>query len=77
MVVRGRLCCSLYKTQVKVCGGQLNVVDDDTSPYLWPNSPSFLRPKAIHQTLMTIAYLESNTEYHSKRTLLENWRNWN
>ena len=32
---RGRLCCLLYKTQAKVCGGQLNAVDDDTSPNLW------------------------------------------
>ena len=30
-----------------------------------------------HKTLMTIACLESNTEYHSKRTPLENWRNRN
>ena len=35
VVARGRLCCSLYKTQAKVCGGQLNAVDDDTSPDLW------------------------------------------
>ena len=32
MVERGRLCCSLYKTQEKLCGGQINAVDDDTSP---------------------------------------------
>ena len=35
VVARGRLCCSLYKTQVKVCGGQPNVVDDGTSLDLW------------------------------------------
>ena len=35
MVARGRLCYSLYKTQAKVCGGQLNAVDDDTSLDLW------------------------------------------
>ena len=35
VVARGRLCCSLYKTQVKVCGGQLNAIDDDTSLDLW------------------------------------------
>ena len=34
VVARGRLCCSLYKTQVKVCEGQLNVIDDGTSPDL-------------------------------------------
>ena len=35
VVARGKLCCSLYKTQAKVCRGQLNAVDDDTSPDLW------------------------------------------
>ena len=35
VVAQDRLCCSLYKTQAKVCGGQLNEVDDDTSPDLW------------------------------------------
>ena len=30
VVARGRLCCFLYKTQLKVFGGQLNAVDDDT-----------------------------------------------
>ena len=35
VVARGRLCCSLYKTEAKMCGGQLIVVDDDTSLYLW------------------------------------------
>ena len=35
MVARDRLCCLLYNTQAKVCGGQLNAIDDDTSPYLW------------------------------------------
>ena len=34
-MARGILCCSLYKTQVKVCGGQLNTVDDDISPDFW------------------------------------------
>ena len=35
VVARGILCCSMYKTQAMVCGGQLNAVDDDTSPDLW------------------------------------------
>ena len=34
VVAQGRLCCSLYKTQVKVCRGQLNAINDDTSSYL-------------------------------------------
>ena len=35
VVARGILYFLLYKTQAKVCGGQLNAVDDDTSPHLW------------------------------------------
>ena len=35
VVARGRLCFPLYKTKVKVCGGQLNAVDDDTSSDFW------------------------------------------
>ena len=35
VVARGKLCCSLYKTHVKVCRGKLNAINDDTSPYLW------------------------------------------
>ena len=31
VVAWGKLCCSLYKTHVKVCGGQLNAVEDDVS----------------------------------------------
>ena len=34
VVARSILCCSLYKTQAKVCSGQLTV-DDDTSLDLW------------------------------------------
>ena len=30
VVARGKLYCSLYKTQAKVCKGQLNADDDDT-----------------------------------------------
>ena len=35
VVTRGKFYCSLYKTQVKVCEGQLNAVDDCTSLDLW------------------------------------------
>ena len=35
VVAQGKLCCSFYRTHVKVCGGQLNENDDDTSLDLW------------------------------------------
>ena len=35
VVEPGILCCSLYKTQEKKRGGQLNAVDDDASLDLW------------------------------------------
>ena len=46
-VARGRLCFSLYKTQAKVCGGQLNTVDDDTSPYLWHKRQAHISEKGL------------------------------
>ena len=94
-LARGRLCCSLYKTQVKVCRGQLNAVDDDTSLDLWHKRLAHMSEKGLQllakqslivmtkkkkknlQTLVTIAYLERKIEYHSKRTPLKIWRNWN
>ena len=47
VVARGRLCCSLYKTQAKVCGGQLNAVDDDTSPDLWHKQLAYMSEKGL------------------------------
>jgi hypothetical protein len=34
-VARGSICCSLYKTQVKICTDNLNTVEDEASPNLW------------------------------------------
>ena len=47
MVARGKLCCSLYKTQTKVCGGQLNAVDDDTSSNLWHKRLAHMSEKGL------------------------------
>ena len=47
VVTRGKLCCSLYKTQVKVCRGKINVVDDDTSPNLWHKRPTYMSDKGL------------------------------
>ena len=35
VAAQGKLCYSLYKTHMKVYGGQLNTVEDDVSPNLW------------------------------------------
>ena len=47
VVARGRLCCSLYKTQENVCGGQLNAVDDDNSPDLWNKRLAHMSEKEL------------------------------
>ena len=47
VVAQGRLCCSLYKTQTKVCRGQLNAVDDDTSPDMWHKRLAHMREKGL------------------------------
>ena len=45
VVARGRLCCLLYKT--KVYRGQLNAVNDGTSPDLWHKQVAHLREKEL------------------------------
>ena len=47
VVARGRLYSSLYKTQAKVCGGQLNAVDDDNSLDLWHKQVADMREKRL------------------------------
>ena len=46
-VAQGKLCCSLYKTKVKVCRGELNAVDDDTSLDLWHKQLSHMSEKGL------------------------------
>ena len=46
-VAQGRLSCSLYKTQVKVCKGELNSFDDDTSLDLWHKRLSHMSEKGL------------------------------
>ena len=59
VVARGILGCSLYKTQEKVCGGQLNAVDDDTSPNLWHKRLAHMSEKGLQllakQSLLPMA----------------------
>ena len=64
VVARSRLCCSMYKTQVKVCGGQLNVVDDDTSLDFWQKRLTHMSEKGLQllakQSLIPMAKDESS-----------------
>ena len=67
MVARGILCCSLYKTQENVCGGQLNAVDDDTSPDLWHKRLAHISEKGLQllakQSLIHMAKDKSSNPY--------------
>ena len=63
-----------------MCESQLNVVEDDVSPYLWHKQLVHMSEKGLqllakqslipmvkgNQTPMAIVYLESITEFHSK-----------
>ena len=67
VVARGRLCSSLYKTQVKVCGGQLNAADDDISPDLWHKRLAHMSMKGLQllakQSLIPMAKDKSSNPY--------------
>ena len=67
VVARGRLCCSMYKPQAKVCGGQLNAVDDDTSPNLWHKRLAHMSEKGLQllakQSLIPMANGKSSNPY--------------
>ena len=47
VVAPGRLCYSSYKTQVMVCRGQLNAVDDGTSPDFWHKRLAHMSEKGL------------------------------
>ena len=67
MVAQGILCWSLYKTQAKVCGGQPNAVDDDTSPNLWHKWLTHMSKKALQllakESLIPMAKDKSSNPY--------------
>ena len=67
MVARGILCCLLYKTQAKVCRGQLNAIDDDTSPDLWHKGLAHMSEKGLQllakQSLIPMAKDKSSNPY--------------
>ena len=47
VVASGKLYSSLYKTHVKMCGGQLNAIEDDVSPNLWHKQLVHMREKGL------------------------------
>ncbi|GKV53109.1 hypothetical protein SLEP1_g59655, partial [Rubroshorea leprosula] len=47
VVAKGRACCSLYKTHMKMCGGQLNTVEDEAFPNLWHNRLAHMSEKGL------------------------------
>nr|KYP66486.1 Retrovirus-related Pol polyprotein from transposon TNT 1-94 [Cajanus cajan] len=47
VVAKGKLCCTLYKTYVKVCKGQLNAVENDASPNLWHRRLAHISEKGL------------------------------
>ncbi|GKV28913.1 hypothetical protein SLEP1_g37899 [Rubroshorea leprosula] len=47
VVAKGRACCSLYKTHMKMCGGQLNTIEDEASPNLWHNRLAHMSEKGL------------------------------
>lgn len=46
-VARGELCCSLYKTYLSVCSGELNAVEEKNSPNLWHKRLGHMSDKGI------------------------------
>lgn len=46
-VARGKLCCTLYKTHLKVCSGELNAIEEKTSPNLWHRRLGHVSEKGI------------------------------
>uniref|UniRef100_A0A3Q7FXG3 Uncharacterized protein n=1 Tax=Solanum lycopersicum TaxID=4081 RepID=A0A3Q7FXG3_SOLLC len=47
IVARGKLCCTLYKTHLKVCSGELNAIEEKTSPNLWHRRLGHVSEKGI------------------------------
>lgn len=46
-VARGQLCCSLYKTYLEVCSGELNAVEENNSPNLWHRRLGHMSDKGL------------------------------
>ena len=48
VVAKGELCCTLYKTHVKVCSSGLNTVEDESSLDLWHRRLAHMSEKGLH-----------------------------
>lgn len=46
-IARGELCCSLYKTYLTVCFGELNAVEEKDSPNLWHRRLGHMSEKGL------------------------------
>ena len=46
-VARGELCCSLYKTYLSICSGELNAVEEKNSPNLWHRRLGHMSDKGL------------------------------
>uniref|UniRef100_A0A3Q7IYG7 Uncharacterized protein n=1 Tax=Solanum lycopersicum TaxID=4081 RepID=A0A3Q7IYG7_SOLLC len=46
-VARGKLCCTLYKTHLKVSSSELNAIEEKTSPNLWHRRLGHVSEKGI------------------------------
>ena len=47
VVARGKKCCSLYKTQAKLCGGEVHTIEGETSIDLWHKRLGHMSEKGI------------------------------
>ncbi|GKV31082.1 hypothetical protein SLEP1_g39821 [Rubroshorea leprosula] len=63
VVAKGRACCSLYKTHMKMCGGQLNTVEDEASPNLWHNRLAHMSEKELQLLAKQSLILMAKGEY--------------
>ena len=47
VLARGKICCTLYKTQVKLCKDVVNVAQDDSTPDLWHRRLAHMSEKGL------------------------------
>ena len=45
MFAKGKICCTLYKTQVKLCKDVVSAAQEDSSPNLWHRSLAHMSEK--------------------------------
>jgi hypothetical protein len=47
VLARGKICCTLYKTQVKLYRDMVNVAQDDSTPDLWHKRLAHMSEKGL------------------------------